>query len=103
MTRILGIDPGSRVTGFGVIDFDRNQAKHVASGCIHASGDHHASLQVAHRHGRKRFRPQVDGIAGQIALEEVQHIRSAETQYSQLGQITHAVFGLRLVALQVEV
>ena len=33
-TRIIGVDPGSRVTGYGVIDFRSNQAVHVASGCI---------------------------------------------------------------------
>ena len=33
--RILGIDPGSRITGYGVIDFRHNHARHVASGCIH--------------------------------------------------------------------
>lgn len=32
--RILGIDPGSRATGFGVIDSDGRKSKHVASGCI---------------------------------------------------------------------
>lgn len=32
--RILGIDPGSRVTGFGVIDVFGQQYKYVASGCI---------------------------------------------------------------------
>jgi len=32
--RILGIDPGSRVTGFGVIDSDGRQSRHVCSGCI---------------------------------------------------------------------
>ncbi len=32
--RILGIDPGSRVTGFGVIDSNGRQSKHVFSGCI---------------------------------------------------------------------
>lgn len=32
--RILGIDPGSRITGFGVIDSDGRQSVHVASGCI---------------------------------------------------------------------
>lgn len=32
--RLLGIDPGSRVTGFGVIDMDGSRAVHVASGCI---------------------------------------------------------------------
>ncbi|MEN3371535.1 crossover junction endodeoxyribonuclease RuvC [Dechloromonas sp. ZS-1] len=32
--RILGIDPGLRVTGFGVIEKDGNQLRYVASGCI---------------------------------------------------------------------
>lgn len=32
--RILGIDPGSRVTGFGVIDADGAATRYVASGCI---------------------------------------------------------------------
>lgn len=36
--RILGIDPGSRITGYGVIDFHQNHARHVASGCIHVRG-----------------------------------------------------------------
>jgi len=37
--RILGIDPGSRVTGYGVIDFAPRRVSHVASGCIYARGD----------------------------------------------------------------
>ena len=32
--RILGIDPGLRVTGFGVIDIDGGRLTYVASGCI---------------------------------------------------------------------
>lgn len=32
--RILGVDPGSRVTGFGVIDVIGSQHIYVASGCI---------------------------------------------------------------------
>ncbi len=32
--RILGIDPGLRVTGFGVIDKQGQQLQYVASGCI---------------------------------------------------------------------
>ncbi len=32
--RILGIDPGSRVTGYGVIDSDGVRSRHVCSGCI---------------------------------------------------------------------
>jgi crossover junction endodeoxyribonuclease RuvC len=34
MTRILGIDPGSRLTGFGIIEVHRQQSKYVSSGCI---------------------------------------------------------------------
>jgi crossover junction endodeoxyribonuclease RuvC len=39
MRRILGIDPGSRVTGFGVIDSDGMRSTHVASGCIRLGDD----------------------------------------------------------------
>ncbi len=36
--RILGIDPGSRVTGYGVIQVDDNRTCYVACGAIHAEG-----------------------------------------------------------------
>jgi len=39
MIRILGIDPGSRVTGYGIIDQDGQQLTYVASGCIRAKGE----------------------------------------------------------------
>lgn len=32
--RILGIDPGSRLTGFGVLDFEADNASYVASGTV---------------------------------------------------------------------
>ncbi len=34
MSRILGIDPGSRITGFGVIERQGNRTVYVESGCI---------------------------------------------------------------------
>ena len=34
MIRILGIDPGSRITGFGVVDFDGSRTHYVTCGCI---------------------------------------------------------------------
>jgi crossover junction endodeoxyribonuclease RuvC len=37
--RVLGLDPGSRRTGFGVIDCEGNGHTHVANGCIAAQGD----------------------------------------------------------------
>lgn len=38
VTRILGIDPGSRVTGYGVIDSDGTRSRLVESGCIRLRG-----------------------------------------------------------------
>lgn len=38
MTLILGIDPGSRVTGFGVIRSQGSTCEYVASGCIRTGG-----------------------------------------------------------------
>jgi crossover junction endodeoxyribonuclease RuvC len=34
ITRILGIDPGSRITGFGIIEYQRQKSVYVTSGCI---------------------------------------------------------------------
>lgn len=34
--RILGIDPGSRLTGFGVLDFVSDKATYVASGSVNS-------------------------------------------------------------------
>lgn len=34
MTKILGIDPGSRVTGYGVINFRKNNLEFIDCGCI---------------------------------------------------------------------
>ena len=32
--RVLGIDPGSRRTGYGVVDWQRGALRYVASGCV---------------------------------------------------------------------
>ena len=39
MTRILGIDPGSIVTGYGIIDIDGNHAVHVCNGTIRVASN----------------------------------------------------------------
>jgi crossover junction endodeoxyribonuclease RuvC len=45
--RILGIDPGLQVTGFGVIDTGSTRLKYVASGCVKSGdGDLAARLKV---------------------------------------------------------
>jgi crossover junction endodeoxyribonuclease RuvC len=46
MTIIIGIDPGSRRTGFGVIRLQGNQSIYLDSGCLHvADGEMHDRLQ----------------------------------------------------------
>jgi crossover junction endodeoxyribonuclease RuvC len=37
--RILGIDPGSRITGYGILDQKSGKIVYIASGCIRATGD----------------------------------------------------------------
>ncbi|MEJ2554379.1 MAG: crossover junction endodeoxyribonuclease RuvC [Gammaproteobacteria bacterium] len=34
MTRIMGIDPGSRMTGYGVIEIQDRRTVYIASGCV---------------------------------------------------------------------
>jgi len=37
--RLLGLDPGLRLTGWGVIDVDGNRLRHVAHGVVKVAGD----------------------------------------------------------------
>ena len=67
--RILGVDPGLRVTGFGVIDKSGNRLAYVASGCVRSGG---GELAV-------RLKTILDGLAeviaehrpGAVAIEKV--------------------------------
>ncbi|MDX1656754.1 MAG: crossover junction endodeoxyribonuclease RuvC [Candidatus Competibacteraceae bacterium] len=34
MVRLLGVDPGSRITGFGLIDLEGHHSRYITSGCI---------------------------------------------------------------------
>lgn len=69
MVRILGLDPGSRVTGFGVVDAGQAGLRYVASGCIRVgNGAMSARLLEIHRHVTEL----VDTYApGEIAIERV--------------------------------
>ncbi len=82
-TRILGIDPGSRITGFGIIDTDGQRSVHVASGCIRA-GDQAlpARLQVIFTGVQElmtRYQPAA------VAVEQVFLARNADSAL-KLGQ-----------------
>lgn len=39
--RILGIDPGSRLTGYGIVDLEGHSVIYVASGCIRTPNGSH--------------------------------------------------------------
>jgi crossover junction endodeoxyribonuclease RuvC len=81
--RILGIDPGSRFTGFGVLDFVGDQPAYVASGTIRSpDGSFHERL-------RKIF-DSVSGIVAEyrpdvLAIETVFMARNAGSAL-KLGQ-----------------
>jgi len=62
--RILGIDPGLRVTGFGVIERSGNQLKYVTSGCVR-SGE--GELAV-------RLKVLLDGLSEVIAANRPQQV-----------------------------
>ncbi len=69
MVRILGLDPGSRVTGFGVVDAERTGLRYVASGCIRVgNGAMPERLLEIHRHVTEL----VNSYApGEVAIERV--------------------------------
>ena len=67
--RILGIDPGLRTTGFGVLDLEGSQLHYVASGTISTSqvrqGELPARLKVLYdgiREVVERYQPQVAAV-----------------------------------------
>lgn len=82
--RVLGIDPGSRITGFGVIEVLRNgRLQYVASGCVRAGkGELGERLRTVH-----------DGVAeivetyhpAILAIERVFLARNADSAL-KLGQ-----------------
>ena len=60
--RILGVDPGTLITGYGIVDFENNEIKHVASGIIkiNAYKEQAKRLQVIYAEINsliKKFRP----------------------------------------------
>lgn len=46
MERILGVDPGSRITGYGVIDAGRGQLKFVSCGVIKTSSSQPMAMRL---------------------------------------------------------
>ncbi len=83
MVRILGLDPGSRITGYGVVDVGQSGVRYVASGCIRVgNGAMAGRLLEIHRHVTElvnTFAP------GEIAIERVFMHRNPDSAL-KLGQ-----------------
>lgn len=81
--RILGIDPGSRLTGYGVIDYNAQGFRYLASGSIRISADYFPD----------RLKQIFDGIISitqshcpeQVAIEQVFMHKNADSAL-KLGQ-----------------
>lgn len=80
---ILGIDPGSRVTGYGVIERRHNKFVYLASGCIRV-GDHSLDVRLNNIFNAvsdiiRQFAPK------QFAIEQVFMARNPDSAL-KLGQ-----------------
>ena len=83
MMRILGIDPGSRVTGYGVIDENGGLITYVASGCIRTGGDDFNSRLAEIYHGIESL---IDDFSpSEVAIEDVFVARNPQSAL-KLGQ-----------------
>ena len=48
--RIIGLDPGLRRTGWGVVETDGNRLKHIAHGTVTSRGDDDLALRLRDLH-----------------------------------------------------
>ncbi|AKH21776.1 hypothetical protein AAY24_17120 [Sedimenticola thiotaurini] len=78
---MLGIDPGSRITGYGIIDSDGIKSIHVASGCI--------------RIGHEAFPERLGAIYRQLS-ELVATYQPAEMAIEQVFMAKNASSALKL-------
>ncbi|GAB2799639.1 crossover junction endodeoxyribonuclease RuvC [Halomonas shantousis] len=80
---LLGIDPGSRITGYGVIDIALSKPRYVASGCIRIQADCLAQKLAQVYAGVAelvaQYRP------GEFAIEQVFMAKNADSAL-KLGQ-----------------
>jgi len=80
--RILGIDPGSQITGFGIVDVAGNRATAVEWGSIRTGGEHSERLRsifLGLGQVMREYRP------AEIAIERVFLSRNADSAL-KLGQ-----------------
>ncbi|MET0282306.1 MAG: crossover junction endodeoxyribonuclease RuvC [Steroidobacteraceae bacterium] len=81
--RVLGLDPGSLRTGYGIVDCIDGREIHVASGCVRAGG---SDLAVRLRYIHERLTAIIDEfVPDEVAVESVFMHRNAGSAL-KLGQ-----------------
>ena len=88
--RVLGIDPGLRVTGWGVIDTTGNRLTHVADGVIATDNTESVPLRLKALH---------DGLAALLAEYRPDEAAVEETYVNRNGSATLKLGYARGVAL----
>ena len=89
--RLLGVDPGLRFTGWGIVDFDGNRLRHVANGVI-KSGTGDLALRLRRLH---------DGLQEVLATHAPDSAAIEEAFVNRDGQSTLKLGQARGVALLV--
>ena len=88
--RIIGIDPGTGILGFGVIDFNKNKAKLVTAGVI---------ITPAHTPLDKRLEEIFDGLTDIIAETKPDEMSIEKLFFSQNVTTAISVAQARGVAM----
>jgi crossover junction endodeoxyribonuclease RuvC len=93
--RILGIDPGSRITGYGILESDGSTSRYIDSGCICTESanfiDRLNEIYTRVRGLVTEFEPQ------QLAIEKVFVHRNADSAL-KLGRPARPLSAARLAA-----
>ncbi len=90
MVRLLGIDPGLRFTGWGMIEVDGNRLRHIADGVIATDGDQPVPERLKALH---------DGLTGLFAQYVPDEAAVEETYVNRNGTATLKLGYARGVAL----
>jgi crossover junction endodeoxyribonuclease RuvC len=88
--RLLGIDPGLRFTGWGVIESDGNRLRHLADGILATDSDHPVP---------DRLRALYEGLTALIAMHRPAEAAVEETYVNRNGAATLKLGYARGVAL----
>ena len=90
MIRLLGIDPGLRFTGWGMIEVDGNRLRHLADGVIATDGTQSVPERLKFLH---------DALAALIASHAPQEAAVEETYVNRNGAATLKLGYARGIAL----